>query len=91
MSQQPCGKNEMSRAAGSCRALTAAYPIDTPVGAGANLCDKVREREMKRRHRRWRGRGGGDENCAVEGLKARFGEHVTLPVYPAAAGGSRRD
>jgi len=28
--------------------------------------------------------GGGDENCAVEGLKAVFGEHVTLPVYPAA-------
>jgi uncharacterized protein GlcG (DUF336 family) len=36
--------------------------------------------------------GGGDENCAVEGLKATFGEHVTLPVYPAtttAAGGAR--
>jgi uncharacterized protein GlcG (DUF336 family) len=32
------------------------------------------------------GAGGGDENCAVEGLKATFGEHVTLPVYPAAAG-----
>jgi glc operon protein GlcG len=31
------------------------------------------------------GAGGGDENCAVEGLKATFGEHVTLPVYPAAA------
>jgi uncharacterized protein GlcG (DUF336 family) len=31
------------------------------------------------------GAGGGDENCAVEGLKAAFGEHVTLPVYPAAA------
>jgi uncharacterized protein GlcG (DUF336 family) len=28
---------------------------------------------------------GGDENCAIEGLKATFGEHVTLPVYPAAA------
>ena len=28
--------------------------------------------------------GGGDENCAIEGLKATFGEHVTLPVYPAA-------
>ena len=26
--------------------------------------------------------GGGDENCAIEGLKATFGEHVTLPVYP---------
>lgn len=31
--------------------------------------------------------GGGDENCAIEGLKAAFGAHVTLPVYPAAAGG----
>jgi glc operon protein GlcG len=30
------------------------------------------------------GAGGGDENCAIEGLKAAFGEHVTLPVYPAA-------
>jgi uncharacterized protein GlcG (DUF336 family) len=30
--------------------------------------------------------GGGDENCAIEGLKATFGEHVTLPVYPAAGG-----
>jgi len=28
------------------------------------------------------GAGGGDENCAMEGLKAAFGEHVTLPVYP---------
>jgi glc operon protein GlcG len=35
------------------------------------------------------GAGGGDENCAIEGLKATFGEHVTLPVYPAAAGGGR--
>ena len=26
--------------------------------------------------------GGGDENCAIEGLKATFGDHVTLPVYP---------
>jgi glc operon protein GlcG len=33
------------------------------------------------------GAGGGDENCAIEGLKAAFGEHVTLPVYPAAASG----
>ena len=32
------------------------------------------------------GAGGGDENCAIEGLKATFGDHVTLPVYPAAAG-----
>jgi glc operon protein GlcG len=31
------------------------------------------------------GSGGGDENCAIEGLKATFGDHVTLPVYPAAA------
>jgi glc operon protein GlcG len=30
------------------------------------------------------GAGGGDENCAIEGLKATFGEHATLPVYPAA-------
>ena len=29
--------------------------------------------------------GGGDENCALEGLKATFGDHVTVPVYPAAA------
>ena len=35
------------------------------------------------------GAGGGDENCAIEGLKATFGEHVTLPVYPAATGGGR--
>ena len=28
---------------------------------------------------------GADENCAIEGLKAAFGDHVTLPVYPAAA------
>ena len=28
--------------------------------------------------------GGGDEACAIEGLKATFGEHVTLPVYPAS-------
>jgi len=33
--------------------------------------------------------GGGDENCAIEGLKATFGEHVTLPVYPAAGGTAR--
>src|SRR6476661_6750269 len=39
------------------------------------------------------GAGGGDEACAIEGLKATFGEHVTLPVYPAAtpaAGGGAR-
>ena len=29
--------------------------------------------------------GGGDEACAVEGLKATFAEHATLPVYPAAS------
>jgi len=29
------------------------------------------------------GAGGGDENCAIEGLKTTFGEHVTLPIYPA--------
>src|SRR5439155_9940352 len=28
--------------------------------------------------------GGGDENCAIEGLKATFGDHVTLPVQAAA-------
>ena len=26
---------------------------------------------------------GGDENCAVQGLKAAFGDRVALPVYPA--------
>ena len=31
------------------------------------------------------GAGGGDENCAIEGLKAVFGARVTLPVYPAAS------
>jgi glc operon protein GlcG len=31
--------------------------------------------------------GGGDEDCAIQGLKATFGERVTLPVYPAAARG----
>ena len=33
------------------------------------------------------GAGGGDEACAIEGLKAAFGDHVTLPVYPAAGEG----
>src|SRR2546423_13618117 len=28
------------------------------------------------------GAGGGDENCAIEGLKAAFGNRVLLPVYP---------
>ena len=27
--------------------------------------------------------GGGDESCAMEGLKTTFGEHATLPVYSA--------
>jgi len=35
------------------------------------------------------GAGGGDEACAIEGLKATFAEHVTLPVYPAPVGGGR--
>jgi len=34
------------------------------------------------------GAGGGDENCAVEGLKAVFGDRVTVPVYPAATAAS---
>jgi glc operon protein GlcG len=34
--------------------------------------------------------GGGDENCAVEGSKATFGDHVTLPVYPTASASSSR-
>ncbi len=29
--------------------------------------------------------GGGDESCAIEGLKATFNDHVALPVYPASA------
>ena len=28
------------------------------------------------------GAGGGDENCAIEGLKAAFGNRVLLPTYP---------
>jgi uncharacterized protein GlcG (DUF336 family) len=35
------------------------------------------------------GAGGGDENCAIEGLKAAFGDRVLLPVYPAAGQGGR--
>jgi uncharacterized protein GlcG (DUF336 family) len=31
------------------------------------------------------GAGGGDENCAIEGLKATFGDRVAVPVYPPAA------
>jgi uncharacterized protein GlcG (DUF336 family) len=26
-----------------------------------------------------------DENCAIEGLKAAFGNRVLLPVYPPAS------
>lgn len=33
--------------------------------------------------------GGGDENCAIEGLKATFGDHVTLPSYPSATTAAR--
>lgn len=33
--------------------------------------------------------GGGDENCAIEGLKATFGEHVTLPSNPPATTAAR--
>ena len=29
--------------------------------------------------------GGGDENCAIEGLKQTFGDRVALPVYPQQA------
>ncbi len=36
------------------------------------------------------GAGGGDENCAVEGLKAAFGDHATVPVYPTGAEGGAR-
>ena len=32
------------------------------------------------------GAGGGDENCAIEGLKATFGDRVLLPAYPAQQG-----
>jgi glc operon protein GlcG len=31
---------------------------------------------------------GGDEKCAVEGLKAAFGDHVALPVYPSTEAGN---
>jgi uncharacterized protein GlcG (DUF336 family) len=33
------------------------------------------------------GAAGGDENCAVEGQKAAFGDHATLPVFRAAGAG----
>jgi hypothetical protein len=36
------------------------------------------------------GAGGGDEACAIEGLKATFGNRVALPVYPAAGAGGGR-
>lgn len=29
--------------------------------------------------------GGNDEPCAIAGLKAAFGDHATLPVYPTAS------
>jgi uncharacterized protein GlcG (DUF336 family) len=34
------------------------------------------------------GIGGGDkdEQCAVAGLKAAFGDRATLPVYPSTTG-----
>ncbi len=35
------------------------------------------------------GTNGSDEDCATEGLKATFGEHATLPVYPSAPGRPR--
>jgi glc operon protein GlcG len=35
------------------------------------------------------GAGGGDEACAIEGLKATFGDHVALPIYPAASDSAR--
>ena len=34
------------------------------------------------------GAGGAEEACAIEGLKATFGDHVTLPVYPAKTAAS---
>jgi glc operon protein GlcG len=37
------------------------------------------------------GAGGGDENCAIEGLRATFGTRVALPVYPQAAGTPARN
>ncbi len=33
------------------------------------------------------GNSSGNESCAVEGLTAAFGDHVTLPVYPAPGAG----
>lgn len=34
--------------------------------------------------------GGQDEACAIEGLKAAFGDHATLPVYGAPGAGRGR-
>jgi len=34
--------------------------------------------------------GGQDEACAIEGLKATFGEHATVPVYSAAGAPEQR-
>jgi uncharacterized protein GlcG (DUF336 family) len=36
------------------------------------------------------GAGGGDEACAIEGLKAAFGNRVLLPTYAAAPPGGGR-
>jgi glc operon protein GlcG len=36
------------------------------------------------------GAGGGDENCAIEGLKAVFGDRVALPKYPQQAAAGQR-
>lgn len=36
---------------------------------------------MKRVHC-GRAGNGGDEKCAIDGLKAAFGDHVLMPVYP---------
>jgi len=35
------------------------------------------------------GGGNADEACAIEGLKATFGDRVTVPVYPTAANETR--
>ena len=35
------------------------------------------------------GGGNADEACAIEGLKATFGNRVTVPVYPTAANDTR--
>jgi uncharacterized protein GlcG (DUF336 family) len=35
------------------------------------------------------GGADNDEACAVAGLKATFGDHVALPVYPVAAGAAQ--